>query len=545
MIVPEDEPRPASEPVVGADRVASVDVLRGVALLGILAMNIVGFAWPFPVYDSPTLAPGYSWEDLALWMFTYIVFDTKMMTIFSMLFGAGLVLMSDRADARGTLLRRIYYRRVFFLLVIGLCHAYLIWAGDILVLYALCGFALYPFRRLSGRTLVVIGVLLLCLAFPTWFAMRAAIRFLDTTIAQVKAEAHAGVPRPDWRLDVLEIRKKIGADEKTRAKRFRDEITLYRGSYRQIVAYRIPAVFEMHLFAFLFGEWWLIGGRMILGMGLMKLGVFSACRTPGFYRRLAFVGYAVGLPMVFADIAIDWHHDFFKREGLAYATEGWWLIRETSGPFLTLGHVGVVMILYQSNTFAQLMRKLAAVGRMALSNYLLQSIVCTTLFYGYGFGLFARIHRLGLVPIVLAIWAFQLNFSPFWLARFRFGPAEWIWRSLTYGAPQPFRREPRLAVAADDSPPASTVIAPGVDGRGAIVGVEVVGIGTEATGIAEERRRADPTPWCEPGDNPGVRVIARGGIDAGLGIDDLGLGGSGPNADDRQPSGNEDRSERE
>ena len=131
-------------PVSSADRFKSVDLLRGIALLGILAMNIVAFAWPTSVYSTPTLAPGYSWADLAIWMVQHLIFSTKMMTLFSMLFGAGLVLMTERSEARRSAFGRTYYRRIFYLLLIGLIHAYLIWDGDILVIYAMCGFALYP-----------------------------------------------------------------------------------------------------------------------------------------------------------------------------------------------------------------------------------------------------------------------------------------------------------------------------------------------------------------------------------------------------------------
>src|SRR5262249_32855733 len=138
-------PKAEAEPVTQAERVASVDVLRGFALCGILAMNIVDFAWPQPVYSKPTAMTGYTRADVALWVFNPLFFDMKMMTLFSMLFGAGLVLMGDRADAKGASLRGVYYRRVLWLLAIGLIHAYFIWAGDILVMYAECGLIIYLF----------------------------------------------------------------------------------------------------------------------------------------------------------------------------------------------------------------------------------------------------------------------------------------------------------------------------------------------------------------------------------------------------------------
>jgi uncharacterized protein len=427
-------------PVDAAARLGAVDVLRGVALLGILAMNIVHFAWPMDVYSTPTAAPGSTWGDLALWMFNHIVFDTKMMTIFSMLFGAGLVLMSDRADAKGASLRRVYYRRVAVLLVIGLIHAYLIWDGDILVPYALCGFLLYPFRHKSPRTLITIAVILFAMAIPVWLGARVVIRTMAATYESVEAEIKEGKKPSGWRKDAHDFWKEMKEDETKKAEDFQKAIDNHRGGYAGIVSKRAGDLVREQTFGFLLGFWWLVGGRMLLGMGLMKLGVFSAERSSRFYQRLALIGYGVGLPLVLVDIAIDWHYGFFVNDAMRYVTGGWWLINSVSSPFMALGHVAVVMLIYKSGALGWLTRRLAAVGRMALSNYLFDSILCTTLFYGYGFGLYGSIHRPGLYLIVLAIWAFQLWISPIWLARFRFGPAEWLWRSLTYGEPQPFRR---------------------------------------------------------------------------------------------------------
>src|SRR5262249_10594788 len=149
-----------------SERVASVDVIRGVALLGILAMNIVDFAWGGRVYEIPILAIDAGPADTALWAFNHVIFDTKMMTLFSMLFGAGLVLMSARAEERGAKILGVYYRRVLWLLVIGLIHAILIWNGDILVLYAMCGLVLYPFRKLKPKTLIITGFIFNLLLVP-------------------------------------------------------------------------------------------------------------------------------------------------------------------------------------------------------------------------------------------------------------------------------------------------------------------------------------------------------------------------------------------
>ena len=434
-----DGPAPVEVPA----RLDAVDMLRGVALLGILAMNIVSFAWPNQVYSTPTAAPGYTWADLAFWIGNHVVFEEKMMTIFSMLFGAGLVLMSERAESRGASLLKVYYRRIGILLLIGLIHAYLIWDGDILVAYACCGLFLYPFRRRSAATLIVLGVLLLSMAVPAWLVGRRMVAYCEETTRRVDAKIAAGETpsRREKRVHDFwaDARKEVGSTPEG----FEKAIRVHRGDYAGIVVARAGELFVEHTVGFALALWWMVGGRMLLGMGLMKLGVFSAARSPTFYRRLALIGYGLGLPLIVADIAISWHYHFFTEDALGYFTGGWWLPREASSPLVALGHVAVVMLLYQAGVLPRLARRLAAVGRMALTNYLLTSIVCTTLFYGYGFGLFGRLHRPDLFGVVLLIWAFQLGVSLPWLARFRFGPAEWAWRSLTYGRAQPFLIRPK------------------------------------------------------------------------------------------------------
>jgi uncharacterized protein len=170
-------------------------------------------------------------------------------------------------------------------------------------------------------------------------------------------------------------------------------------------------------------------------MGLMKLGVFSASRSRRFYATMVALGYGIGLPLMVFDALQLIDHRFSTQ----YELHGGMLYNAFGSLIVALGHVGLVMLIIQSGAIAWLIRRLAAVGRMALSNYLTHSIVCTTLFYGYGFGLFGTINRTGLAAIVLAIWTFQLIVSPIWLKYFRFGPAEWLWRSLTYWRLQPMR----------------------------------------------------------------------------------------------------------
>lgn len=441
-------PPPRAEPVKAAERVASVDVIRGVAVLGILAMNIVGFAWPGRVYATPTAAEGAGWVDTALWAFNHLVFDTKMMTLFSMLFGAGLVLMSERAEARGARIRGVYYRRVTWLLVIGLVHAYLIWDGDILVLYASCGYLLYLFRRKTPRTLIALGLCLNLLLVPLFLGFKyVGMPFMERTAAQVEAERKAGQTPAGWREKVAEAWTDMNKREMPKREDFLKSIRIHRGPYWELVQHRAPDLLMSHTLGFVLGGLWLVGGRMLIGMGLLKLGVFSAQRSSRFYLTMMALGYGIGLPLMVFDAVHLIRNDFFVGRGLDYMLAGWPFLNFYGSLPVVFGHIGLVMWVCRSGVLTGLTRRLAAVGRMALSNYLFDSLLCTTLFYGYGLDLFGTIHRPLLYAIVLAIWTFQLLVSPLWLEHFRFGPAEWLWRSLTYWKPQPLWRSPEPALA--------------------------------------------------------------------------------------------------
>lgn len=437
---PTDSTAYRAAPVSALERLTSVDVLRGFALLGILAMNIVGFAWPGPAYGNPMRGAGFEGSDRAVWFCNHLVFEAKMMTIFSMLFGAGLVLMNERVGSRGASLRGVYYRRVLWLLVIGAIHAYLIWDGDILFLYAECGLVLYLFRNKTPRTLVILGVTLMMLIVPLVLGFGAAISGMKAVTARVDAQVKAGETpsKFDRRIHDLwtdTLQKEFKPDPAQKLKNWNEEMEIYRGGYLGIVKHRAFDVLMGQTVGFLLGGLFFAGARMLLGMGLMKLGVFAAERSRSFYAWMAALGYGIGLPLMVYDVNELIRHEF-KGE---YMLQGGVFYNVFGSLVVALGHVGLIMLIVQSGALTWITRKLAAVGRMALSNYLTHSIVCTTLFYGYGFGLFGQIHRTGLAAIVLTIWVIQLWISPIWLKHFRFGPAEWLWRSLTYWKIQPMK----------------------------------------------------------------------------------------------------------
>jgi uncharacterized protein len=433
------------EPVAPGERYFAVDVLRGFALLGILAMNIVLFGWPSPAYGNPLRGGGFEGLDRGIWFFNHMVFEAKMMTTFSMLFGAGLVLMDQRAEARGARIRGVYYRRILWLLVIGLVHAYLIWDGDILVLYAQTGLFLYFFRNLKPATLIVLGISANLLLVPIVLGFGAGINYLKATTARVEAQTKAGEKPSTLDQQLHDVWTKHVRDEilpgpEKKAKKWDEEMAAYRGDYPGIVKHKAFDLLMEQVFGFILGAGFFAASRMLVGMGLMKLGVFSAQRSRKFYWWMVGLGYGLGLPLMVFDALEMIRHNFT----FGYMMQGGLFYNAFGSLVVALGHVGLLMLIVQSGALGWLTTRLAAVGRMALSNYLFDSIACTTLFYGYGFGLFGQINRTGLAAIVLTFWVLQLLVSPIWLKYFRYGPAEWLWRSLTYWRLQPMRQSPAL-----------------------------------------------------------------------------------------------------
>jgi uncharacterized protein len=427
--------RDRTNPVTAAERIVSVDVLRGCSLLGILVMNIYAYALPAGMYFNPLKGGGTSALDRGTWWFTHVLFEMKFMTLFSALFGAGLVLMAQRAEAREAKAGWIYYRRLFWLLVIGLVHSYLLWWGDILVWYALCGLVLFPLRRLSPKVLLPVGLILVCVLVPISYGFgNFILPFMKQAAAEARSAEKTGAVLTPEQSEAIEAWETMLEQMDPPREKIEGEIETYRGGYAEQLRLRAPFLLQMHTVNLVFFGFWRIAGLMIVGMGLMKLGVFSANRSNRFYVLCCVVGYGVGLPVVYFGARMMWVHEF---DMFYMNRDGGGLPNYLGSLLVALGHMGAVMLVCKSGQLASVTRRLAAVGRMALTNYLSHTIICTTLFYGYGLGLFAGFGRFRLMFFVLGIWIFQLVISPTWLRHFRFGPAEWLWRSLTYGKRQP------------------------------------------------------------------------------------------------------------
>ena len=404
---------PAAAPVTTPERIASIDVLRGFAVLGILVVNIEGFARVTSAFRNPTSGSAFDGPDPWIWAAVYVLADTKLISIFSMLFGAGIAMMSERMASRGLSGTALHYRRQFWLLVIGLVHAYLIWHGDVLVAYALCGFLLYPMRNLPPRRLLWIGGCAVACVVPLWLL--------------------AGVSIPYWpQADRLELAAEWAPSQEA----LDAEIAALRGTLADQLAFRAPIAFALQTGGFLGLLLWRAGGLMLVGMGLYKLGVLAAARSAVFYRRTAIVGIGAGLPLSAVGAAYKLRHGFALEKAMFQGE----LFNYVGSIGVFLGYVALLMLAVRNGWFTGLQKRLAATGRMALTNYITQSLICGCIFYGHGLGLFERVGAPGRIGIVFGVWLLQLLWSPWWLKRFRFGPLEWLWRSATYMKPQPMKR---------------------------------------------------------------------------------------------------------
>lgn len=414
MSIPLDAPTelPAAAPVSEGRRIVAVDVLRGFALLGILVVNVAGYGMVSAAYFNPSANGSLDGTGVWVWAATTLFAEQKFLSIFSMLFGAGIAMQSTRLARRGV--RRaaaLHRRRQLWLLFFGLAHAYLIWHGDILVAYALCGFLLFRFRNARPKRLLTAGALGVAVFVPVVLAAGAIVRFITET-ERVAAEAEWAPAEAD-----LEA-----------------ETEAFRGAWTDQMPFRAREALDLQVFGFPFYFLWRAGGLMLVGMALYRLGILSGSRPTKFYWRMTAIGLAAGLPIEAAGVATSLLAAF-SLESLFYGV----LFNYIGSVGMAMAYVGLVMIAVRSGWLPRLRQGLAAVGKMALTNYIGQSILCTFFFYGHGFAMFERVSPAGQLGVVLAVWILQMAWSPWWLRRFRFGPLEWIWRTLAYMQRQPMR----------------------------------------------------------------------------------------------------------
>ena len=407
-----------------SNRIVTLDIVRGVAVMGILVMNIAAFALPYPAYANPAAYGGDSELDLASWAFNFLIFDGKMRGLFSILFGASTLLVIERATDAGRGGAKVHFARMAVLLGFGLVHFYFIWFGDILALYALCGMLLYFFRNKSPRDLV-----------------RWAVAFLSLSVIYFGliglTGALAGNPNipPQAAAEMIESREVIEFELGASSPQIANDLALYRSDYASIVDSRLNGrTWEPFMSVFGFGFETL--GLMFLGMALFKSGFLTGDWEPASYRRWALRCAAIALPPLAFLVWWQASADFD-------AVRVFLALIALSVPFdvlMAVGWAAAIIWWARVGPMPPLRARVAAAGRMAFTNYLATSIIMTSIFYGYGLGLFGDVSRAGLWLFVLSMWALILAWSKPWLDRFHYGPLEWLWRSLSRLQLQPLRK---------------------------------------------------------------------------------------------------------
>ena len=427
---------PAVAPVRSDERISGLDTIRGFALLGILLLNICAFGLPAAAYFNPAPAGGATGPNLVLWAVITVIADGKMRAIFSLTFGASLYLLVDRLSRKGAGadVADIHYRRMLWLMLFGMIHAYLIWWGDILYYYASLGLILFPLRKLSARALLIIaGIMILSLTLlPMGFQHH--LREERIQYVHIQADLSAGKTLTEEQQETKKDWEEGVKNFTPSAQDLKKETDAHRGGYLGLLQYRAKEVFHDHSSPMYFPfPWFDILTMMLIGVAMMKTGVLLGQRSTKFYVWMALISFAIGVP---ANLWSVWLciRDHFALESLIFSNATYEL-----GRFTAFGYIALLVLAIRSGVLRGVTAALASVGQMAFTNYILTSLICTTILEGYGFGLFGKLQRYQLFAIVPVVWLVILVISPIWLRHFFYGPLEWVWRCLTYWKRQPFR----------------------------------------------------------------------------------------------------------
>ncbi|HEX6810831.1 MAG TPA: DUF418 domain-containing protein [Planctomycetota bacterium] len=427
----------APAPVAPPDRSAALDVVRGLAVLGILVMNIVEFGQPLRAYENPTGGGGSTGIDRWAWFVQFSLFDGRMRGLFSMLFGAGLVLITERLERSGHAASAVdlWLRRCLWLVLFGVLHRFALqWTGDILYMYGLLGLIAVAFRKLRPRGLMIAGALCLLAFTPIELWRHHQAAQLRSQAAEAVQLAKAEQPVPP----ALQAARKRWEDRLAPPKPDASaaEIEAMRGGYTTVFAYRWNYHHTFQSSYIYYHFVWDVLGMVFIGMALTRLGFFAGhCRT-GVYA--AMIAAAIALTIG----SFLWAQEFANRNFSAGELE-MKLWQGIAHPFVRglvgLGWAAALILLVQRGLLRWLTAPLGLVGRMAFTNYVLQTVCCTLFFFGYGLGYYAELSRAQLMLVWLGVSLVQVLASWLWLSRFRLGPLEWAWRSLTYGRWQPLR----------------------------------------------------------------------------------------------------------
>lgn len=384
------------------DRYGSLDLLRGIAIIAILLINIQSFGYVFTSYFNPFVGGEPSGLDIASWFFTHTLIDQKFYTIFSMLFGAGIVLLATRTEHKGLSPAKYHYRRNIFLLIIGLLHASFIWYGDILTMYAFLALFTYFMWRRKVITQWIVGLLCVAIVVPINLYIANTMPVEMVTYVQQAFQPS---------------QEAIAA-----------EVNGYLGSYAANMEQRAEfgnnkaMVYEMFTVLRIFG-------CMIIGMALLKSGYLNAQWTKEQYKKYATYAFVLGLPLVLASAASVYITQYDDAVFTRYVLGN---LNYVGSFLLSLGYISLINLWYLNTGSEGIKSRLQAMGQMAFTNYLTQSVVCTTIFYGFGLGLFGELSRFEMLVVAACLAGLQFWYSKIWLSKFTMGPLEWLLRMLSY-----------------------------------------------------------------------------------------------------------------
>jgi uncharacterized protein len=399
-------PRTLRQP---GERERALDALRGLAILGGLTVNVRAYASIDAARTNPTAWGDLHGVNLWVWIATYVLADGKFVSMFALVFGAGLVARAARAPADPATLTATHYRRMAALAVLGALHAYLVWWGDWLLILSVVGAVVFNYVRASARQLMVAGLILYAVypLLSVWFTL---------SLPWSPPEEYEQL-RAAWSPSPAAVDAEIAA---------------YRGGWLDQERYRAPRAFAYQTSELALRFLWQVSGLMLLGMGLYKAGLLRAARPARHYALMAAVGLGVGVPVSLYEVHRAFSHGWDLIDHRLVVTPlAYW-----SSLAITLGWAGLVLL---ACSLGYRLRSLVAVGRLALSNYLLQTAVCTTVFYGHGLGLFGHLDRASQLAFVVGLGAIQVAVSSLWLRKFEMGPVEWAWRAAAAAFPAPRR----------------------------------------------------------------------------------------------------------
>ena len=421
-------------PLRTSDRIQSLDIMRGIVLFGILLMNINGMGL-YHAYSDPTVSGGATGWNLYTWITTNMFFEGTMRALFSLLFGVGMFVLLDRLEKKGAGINaaNIYFRRMTWMLVFGLIHAYLLlWVGEILYDYALMGFLVYSFRNMAPKKLIMIAAFLFSAGTLWNYADYKKDVKLVEQVPLVNTYKAEGKPLTKELKEADDKWQKLEAERSSAA--VEEYNTNIRKGYFHVVGFLAAKNTNYNKQLYRWGPFDILS-MMLLGIALFKLNILSAKKSYRFYGIMALIGYSIGLSVNYYEVTMIMNSNFsflsFSKSDLTY---------DAGRVPVALGHIASIMLLCKLPLLNWLKSRLAAVGKMALTNYIMHSVIALFFFTGAGFGMFGKLQRHELLFVVFSIWIFQLIISPIWLKYFEFGPIEWLWRNLSYQKMHPLRK---------------------------------------------------------------------------------------------------------